>query len=75
MLRRALAGGFALVLIPTIAAGQDRPPRVATPPAPKAGSVVQTDVLAEAAQRRQDEQQKAWDRKMKAATGGVCTGC
>jgi hypothetical protein len=30
---------------------------------------------AEAAQHRHDAQQMAWDRKMKALTGTICTGC
>jgi hypothetical protein len=69
----ALAGAVAVVLVATVAAAQERG-RVAAPPVlPK--KVDSINAAAEAAQHRHDAQQKAWDRKMKALEGTICTGC
>jgi hypothetical protein len=69
----ALAGALAIVLVATVAAAQERR-RVAAPPVlpEKVDSI---SAAAEAAQHRHDAQQKAWDRKMKALAGTICTGC
>jgi hypothetical protein len=76
MRRSALAGAFALVLIPIVAGAENRDRRVVPPVADhKARPVAEPDIMAEAAQRRQDAQQKAWDQKMKAAASTICTGC
>jgi hypothetical protein len=78
MRRSALAGALALVLTSTPAWAQERSLRAATPPVPiqkKVESAAETDAMAKAAQQRNDAQQNAWDRKMKAITGTICTGC
>jgi hypothetical protein len=68
-----LAGALAVVLVTTVAAAQERG-RVAAPPAlPEKADAI--SAAAEAAQHRHDAQQKAWDRKMKALTGTICTAC
>jgi hypothetical protein len=77
MRQSALAAGLVLVLTSTLATAQERGLRAATPPAPekKVGSIGEADAMANAAQKRNDAQQKAWDQKMKALTGTICTGC
>jgi hypothetical protein len=75
-----LAVALALFLASTtLAAAQERTSRPAIPQistekkeGPKGGG---TEEMANAAQQRNDAQQKAWDRKMKALTGTICTGC
>jgi hypothetical protein len=40
------------------------------------GAALPSDAdLAVKAQADADARQRTWDRKMKAATGGICTGC
>ena|SRR5215207_8342430 len=76
MRRSALVAAFALVLSSTVAVAQHTNPRPATSPAEKKmGSPGDTDVMAAAAQQRNDARQRAWDQKMKALTSTVCTGC
>jgi hypothetical protein len=65
---------LALTLISTMAMAEDRDRRV-VPSRPLPAKVDSIIAAADAAQLRQDAQQKAWDRKVKALTGTVCTGC
>ena len=74
MPRSALAGALALLLIPTMSAAQERDQRAA-PRSVVTEKVSSINAAAEAAQHRHDAQQKAWDRKMKALTGTICTNC
>jgi hypothetical protein len=71
----ALAATLVIVLSSTLAAAQERKLGAAIPPASAETKVSATEAVANAAQQRSDAQQKAWDRKMKALTGTVCTGC
>jgi hypothetical protein len=75
-MRRSALAALALLLSSTLVGAQQTNPRVTPPPAEKkVGSPGDTEALAAAAQQRNDARQKAWDQKMKALTGTVCTGC
>ena len=78
MRHRALAAALALMLSSTLANAQERKSGViSSPPSAekKTGSIGSAEAMANAAQQRSDAQQKAWDQKMKALTGTICTGC
>jgi hypothetical protein len=70
----ALAAALAIVLSSTLATAQERKLGAVIPPPSAEKKVSETEAMANAAQQRSDAQ-KAWDRKMKALTGTVCTGC
>jgi hypothetical protein len=64
----------ALGMEPVQAAPVEREPLAASTVAPeKKGEW--TDADYKSARERDDVRQKTWDRKMKALTGSICTGC
>ena len=63
-----------LVLSPS-AAAEGRDPRSHIPEHKKVFSAKQSKDIGDAVQRRDEARQKAWDRKLKAITKGVCVGC
>jgi hypothetical protein len=68
----ALFAAFGMV--PVQAAPVQREPVTAPTIAPEK-KVEWTEADYKSARDRDDERQKTWDRKMKALTGSICTGC
>jgi hypothetical protein len=59
---------------PSAAAGE-RAPRSPVSAEKKAFSAEESRALGDAAQRRDEARQQVWDRKMKAMSKSICTGC
>jgi hypothetical protein len=69
-----LALFVALGMVPAQAAPAQREPAAAPTVAPEK-KAEWSEADYKTARERDDERQKTWDRKMKALTGSICTGC
>lgn len=79
-MRLRVVSGLALLAALTLTPAQSAPaarstadPDVVSPA--ETGKSLSTERDAEAVRKRDQERQALWDRKMKALTESVCTGC
>ena len=77
MILRVLAClALALLVVPAQSAPSGQPSaEQAAEKQSKPGTSERSDTDYKAARERDDARHRLWDRKMKALTGSVCTGC
>ena len=78
---RAVRKAAVTLALPVVLAASWAQAKAVPSPAPHAPTETRTytaaesKVLGDNARRLAEERQATWDRKMRAATGSICTGC